>query len=69
MQDNVTVSHLEAWSSAGVVTVMEETREGAAGETVERRRKKKDGGRVAKDRDEREKGVERKQTKRKEDTL
>lgn len=31
MQDNVTVSPLDAWSSAGVLTEMEETREGAGG--------------------------------------
>lgn len=41
MQDNVTVSPLDAWSSAGVVTVMEETRDGAGGEAVERRSRKK----------------------------
>lgn len=33
MQDNVTVSPLEAWSSAGVLTEMEETREGAGYDT------------------------------------
>lgn len=43
MQDNVTVSPLDAWSSAGVLTVMEETREGAGGEMVQQ---KKDDDRV-----------------------
>lgn len=47
MQDNVTVSPLDAWSSAGVLTVMEETGEGAGGEMVERRsREKKERERV-----------------------
>lgn len=56
MQDNVTVSPLDAWSSAGVLTVMEETREGAGGEMVERRSRKKDSDRVTEERGERERG-------------
>lgn len=35
MQDKVAVSPLDAWSSAGVFTMMEKTNEGAGGETVE----------------------------------
>lgn len=35
VQDKVTVSPLDAWSSGGVFTVMEETSEGAEGEIVE----------------------------------
>lgn len=37
MQDKVTVSPLDAWSSAGELTVMEETGERAGGETEERK--------------------------------
>lgn len=40
MQDKETVSPLDAWISAGEFTVMEETREGAGGEMVEKRKKK-----------------------------
>lgn len=36
MQDNVTASPLDAWSSDGVFTVMEETSEGAGGEILEK---------------------------------
>lgn len=43
MQDNVTVSPLDACSSAGVFTVMEETKEGAVGEMVERSKEKCEG--------------------------
>lgn len=41
VQDNVTASPLDAWSSAGVLTLMEETGEGAGGEIGEQKRRKK----------------------------
>lgn len=41
VQDNVTVSPLDACSSAGVFTVMEKTKEGAGGKMVERRSRKR----------------------------
>lgn len=64
VQDNATASPFDAWSSAGVFTLMEDTGEGAGGEIGEQKRRKKDDDRVTEDRDEREDGWRGKERER-----